>query len=136
VTSIADLSEYQCSVLIEHAGGIQNEYRHLLDFDLTLPSHDTTAGNAIEFALNRYIPTMLTSGKFDYASRLSIRYLIRVLGREQVLMDINEVIKKDAIVKANRDNNQKLFHESFNLNYELERIQPQIQSLKKDLQKP
>ena len=135
VTSITDLSEYQCSVLIEHAGGIQNEYRHLLDFDLTLPSHDTTAGNAIEFALNRYIPTMLTSGKFDYASRLSIRYLIRVLGREQVLMDINEVIKKDAIVKANRDNNQKLFHESFNLNYELERIQPQIQSLKKDLQK-
>lgn len=135
VTSIADLSENQCNVLIEHIGGIQNEYRHLLDYNLTLPSHDTTIANAIEFALNRYIPMMLTFGKFDYASRLSIRYLIRVLGREQVLMDINEVIKKDAIVKTNRDNNQKLSHESYNLDHELGRIQPQIQSLKEDLQK-
>lgn len=135
VTSIDDLTEAQCDVLIEHIGDIQDEYKYLLDFGLSLPSYDTTAGNAIEFALNRYIPMMLTSGKSDYASRLSIRYLFRTIDHKQVLKDIDEVTRKEAIVKTYRDNNQKLSHESYNLNSELSRIQPRIQSLKEELQK-
>ena len=134
VTSIADLSECQCSVLVEHAEGIQEEYKHLLDYGLTLPSYDTTAGNATEFALNRYIPMMLTSGKSDYASRLGFRYLFRALGREQVLMDIHAVIKKDAIVKVYREKEQKLSRELSSLNTELDRIQLQIRSQEEELQ--
>ena len=129
VTSIDDLSETQCNVLIEHIGGVQNEYRHLLDYDLTLPSRDTTAGNAIEFALNRYIPMMLTSGKSDYADRLSIRHLIRALGREQVRRDIDEVKKKYTIVATYKEDRQELSKESTSLKYKLYDIQNQ----KKDL---